>query len=328
MRTLIRVVMVLATLVVAVLAILFGIFQSAPTGFFSAPNSPQDRLKGYILLAVGATMVLASFSLLRRKNLIPLCICIASVFVGVISMGGLNQDMVYVILPYVQGMVLAFVIDLLIGKKFPEAERPNDKQKEQKVNKYLIGIPIVLLLLAGLYINFGQYWIAEVKDANIQRNEISSLGYQLYSPGLVPTGYFVRETRLGGIRSDYFYSEYRNREQQYFMLAQFSKPKNLSLHEPKCQIYGDRSDSFEIQDIYGTTSGINSTCQEVLTPKGIKIYLMSYEIVTKGNYAAALIDDTLITVTGYSFSEDELVRMFDSLEKGSPPVRSPDKRFY
>lgn len=192
----------------------------------------------------------------------------------------------------------------------------NDNQirsTNKKFNKSLRVIPAVILSLAFGYFYFGANWVERAQKAKNQKTEIKNLGYQLFAAKYIPTGYKLKETRLGTIRGDYYYAEYRNSEQEYFMLAQFEKPINMILRTPRCSISGK---SFEIVDISGTTSSINSPCQMITTAKGLEIFLMTYEITDKDKYAATLIDKTLVTVTDYKFSQEELIKLFDSLETG------------
>jgi hypothetical protein len=323
--------MLVATLAVALGSITIGLIFAGPTGFFGASHTFQERLEGNILLVVGAVMILFSFSLFRRKNIIPFLVILGSLLAGVASLGiHVSQDVIIVVRPFTAGMIICYLIDFLIGKKIKEKGGEENELKIRKFNKILIGIPLVLLAMGWLYINFGQYWQQEAKIAHSDRESITKLPYELYEPESLPAGYILKETRMGGTHGKYFfYAEYRNSQQDYFMLAQFSKPKNLSLDPPKCSIYGSSSDSFEIVDNSGSSSGVNSDCEAITTPKGRKVYLMEYEIANKGNYAVSLMGNTLLSVTGYTFPQAELVRLFDSLEVKEPSqviIKVPDQK--
>lgn len=324
--------MLLGTLAVAILAVFFGYIAASSTGFFGVSRTMEERIPGFITIAMAVVMIFFSFSLFRRKNLVPFLIIVGTVIARYLAMGRyVSQNVENVVFLYILGMSVCFLLDSLIAKKLGGNNTPKISSKERKFNKLLVIIPTVLLALGWLYLNYGQYWIEESQIAASQKETLCNLKYQLFAVKYLPSGYKLRETRIGGYGGKYFYyAEYRNEQQDGFLVSQYLKPAGIRLQPPNCAISDDGRSGFELIDGSGMASSVNSPCEAVTTPAGRRVYIMAYHLASEKNYAAAVYGGTLVTVSGYSLPQPELAKIFDSLEPAPAskiPVKSPQIKY-
>ena len=172
---------------------------------------------------------------------------------------------------------------------------------------YSIFLPFILIFF---YHNFLSIWIEKREVANSYRQYLNQQDYELYEPTYIPDGHKLFESRVDKGLSFY----YTGNEAGQFAISEFKKPKKIDLSPPKCLIEGD---DFEIREGSDSSSAAYGNCQEIKTPKGISVYLMTFNITSEKKLAAIILGNTLITISGYNFSDQELMDLIDGLEEKS-----------
>ncbi|MBT3463718.1 hypothetical protein HOD20_10320 [archaeon] len=183
--------------------------------------------------------------------------------------------------------------------------------------KVMFSILLSLIIIVFHY-SFLSIWIEKTQIANNDKKQLSQMDYKFLVPNYIPDGYYVTQARV----SDYLYFIYGGKHGN-FILSEFKKPSRIFLNPTYCIISGKSTESFEFRDEFSSMmmTGIQDDCWEIKTPKGNSIYLMDYQATQsspKRNYAVTVIDDTLITITSYSFSNEELIKLIDGLEEEEP----------
>lgn len=176
-------------------------------------------------------------------------------------------------------------------------------------------IALVLIIFYHMYLSV---WIQKYQIESSDKEQLNQVEYRLYDPSFLPDGYELREARFQGDKN-YMYFKY-GKENINFSLSEFEKPTTMSFNPPSCIVRGE---NFEFRDDTSSMwmSEIQNDCNEIKTPKGISIYLMNYQVsenYPNRNYALFVLDDTLITITRYDFSELELISLVDGLQEISP----------
>lgn len=317
-RIISRAIMFVGSIAFALLVLTGGNSLLSPIGYLSASMRFPVIIRAFSLIGLGTAMAVSSFMLFRKNNFLPFLILVFSVIavcvVAWIETGRFSPDAFSVASAYLLWMFVCYVIYYHSIKK--PAERPTTFEyfKKLKINKMLIVVPTVLIALSGIYFGWGQSWLKENQVASSQKSGLKDLKYQLYAAKSIPAGYKLFETSLGTRENKYYSAEYRNDDYSSFLLSEYKKPARILLQPPNCAISGDKISGFEVVDGSTAANWINSSCTTVKTPSGKQVYLMSYHITGTKRYAASLIGDTLVTVSGYFFSEPELIQLFDSLE--------------
>ncbi len=173
----------------------------------------------------------------------------------------------------------------------------------------LVVVPAILILSGYFYFSYGQYWLGNVSNRIEQQNSLKGMNFKIYYPSKLPEGYHEKDFNVVGDDDQYLYSEYRNSANELLIIMQFKKPTTLSLTDSKCQISGG---NFEIVYSSNSSSGINTVCRKIQS-KNREIYVMRHTFVEEKNFAATILGGTLVTFYGYSFSEEELKNLVDSM---------------
>jgi hypothetical protein len=188
------------------------------------------------------------------------------------------------------------------------------KSQPNRINKILIIIPIAIIFLVFFYFTFLEGLINEIQNKKYTDVISDKNSYQQFVPKYLPSGYKKGQTSVGGAKSNYFFTTYTGIG-GWFTLAQFKKPSQLNLSSAYCSIYGSGNDNFEV--FYGSSmaSGISGSCELVVSTKGRNIYVMQNPLSNlPRNYAVVIIDNTLISIDGFGFSDEELIKLVDNLE--------------
>jgi hypothetical protein len=176
---------------------------------------------------------------------------------------------------------------------------------------YSIFLSFILILF---YHNFLSIWIEKQKLVNSYKQYLSQLDYELYEPTYVPKGYLLYETRVDNGHLSFYYD---GNEPGQFAVTEFKNPKKIDLSPPVCQIGGFflQQDDFEIREYSGFASSVYGNCQKIKTPKGISVSLMTYNLYSEEKLAAFILKNTLITISAYDFTDQELRDLIDGLEE-------------
>ncbi|MDQ3099403.1 MAG: hypothetical protein M3Q44_06675 [bacterium] len=317
-KILVRILMFLGSLVFAGLSLLGSFFFSGSAGLFGTPHTLLENLLSLCLLIAGLGIFVLSFLLFRRNNTRTV-IALISIISGAVLLfsvsEGLSQDIIVIYVIYLLGMIVFYLIDCkIINLTLPSNIPAISNAKFVKSDKKLVAIPLVILI--GLFLYFGVIsgWLQSAKKVAYQRKVISQFTYQVYAPRYVPAPYNLTDTDLGS-REDFLFYMFRGKDTQWFTLAQFAKPSKVLLSPPRCSIFNDSRGSFEM--FYGSSHAnyLDALCRGFMTVNGTQVYTMQNPLSNAPrNYAVALLGSTLITVDGYTFSEQELGRLIDSLE--------------
>lgn len=172
------------------------------------------------------------------------------------------------------------------------------------------------LILIFFYQNFLSIWIEKQELVNSYKQYLNQLDYELYEPTYVPKGHWLYETRLDNGHLSFYYA---GNEPGRFAITEFKKPQKIDLSPPVCQIGGFflQKDDFEIIEYSGSISSVHGNCQEIKTSKGISVFLMTYNLHSEEKLAAFILNNTLITISAYDFTDQELMDLIDGLEEKS-----------
>ena len=170
---------------------------------------------------------------------------------------------------------------------------------------YSIFLPFILIFF---YHNFLSIWIEKREVANSYKQYLDQLDYELYEPTTIPVGHKLFESRVDKGNLSFYYS---GNEAGQFVISEFKKTQKIDLSPPDCLIEGD---GFEVKEYSGFSSAVYGNCQEIKTPKGISVYLMTFNISSEKKLAAIILGNTLITISGYNFSDEEFMDLIDGLE--------------
>jgi len=173
---------------------------------------------------------------------------------------------------------------------------------------YSILLPFILIFF---YHNFISIWIEKREVANGYKQYLNQKDYELYEPTYIPDGHKLFESRVDLGNLSFYYT---GNEAGQFVISEFKKPPKIDLSPPDCLIEGD---DFEVIEDSGFSSAVYGNCQEIKTPKGTSVYLMTFNISSEKKLAAIILGNTLITISGYNFSDQELMDLIDGLEEKS-----------
>ncbi|CAG1010656.1 hypothetical protein ANAEL_03998 [Anaerolineales bacterium] len=179
------------------------------------------------------------------------------------------------------------------------------------LGKKLIYSILLSFFLIFFYHNFLSIWTEKQGRVNSYKQELNQLNYQLYEPTYIPVGHNLFEARVDNGNLSFYYS---GNKAGLFIISEFIKPPAIDLSPPNCYIEGGH---FEVVDgSGGSASAAYGNCQEIKTPKGTSVYLIFNELTEK-KLAAIILRNTLITISGYNFSIQELMDLVDGLEEKS-----------
>jgi len=178
---------------------------------------------------------------------------------------------------------------------------------------YSIFLPLILIFF---YHNFLSIWIEKRELVNSYKQYLNQQDYELYEPTYIPKGHWLYETRVDSGHLSFYYA---GNEPGRFAVAEFKKPQKIDLSPPVCQIGGFflQKDDFEIIEYSGFVSSVHGNCQEIKTPKGTSVLLMTYNLYSEEKLAAFILKNTLITISAYDFTDQELMDLIDGLEEKS-----------
>jgi hypothetical protein len=174
--------------------------------------------------------------------------------------------------------------------------------------KYSIFLSLIPIFF---YHNFLSVWIAKREVVDSYKQYLDRLDYELYEPTFIPDGHWLYESRVDSGHLSFYYS---GNEAGLFVISEFKKPEKIDLSHPDCHIGGS---DFEIRDGSGFTGAVYGNCQEIKTSEGTSVYLMTFNIYSEKKLAAIILENTLITISGYNFSDHELMALIDGLEEKS-----------
>lgn len=179
-------------------------------------------------------------------------------------------------------------------------------------NKLIYSIFLSFILIFFHY-NFLSIWIEKQGLVNSYKQSLNQRDYELYEPTYIPGGHKLFESRVDKGNLSFYYT---GNEAGQFVISEFKNPQKIDLKPPDCLIEGD---DFEVidPDVSGFSSAVYGNCREIKTPKGIPVYLMTFNITSEKKLAAIILGDTLITISGYNFSDQELMDLIDGLEEKS-----------
>ncbi|PKN92424.1 MAG: hypothetical protein CVU44_14905 [Chloroflexi bacterium HGW-Chloroflexi-6] len=179
-------------------------------------------------------------------------------------------------------------------------------------NKLIYSIFLSFILVFS-YHNFLSILIEKQGLVNSYKQSLNQQGYELYKPTYIPDGHELFESRVDKGNLSFYYA---GNDARQFVISEFKKPQKIDLTPPDCHIEGD---DFEVIDPgdSGWSSAVYGYCQEIKTPKGISVYLMTFNISSEKKLAAISLGNTLITISGYNFSNQELMELVDGLEEKS-----------
>jgi len=185
----------------------------------------------------------------------------------------------------------------------------NSSRRWDRKNTLLVLIPALLIFSGYLYFSYGQYWLGKVNNRIEQQNSLKEMKFKIYYPSKLPGSYKEKDYKVVGVEDKYLYSEYRNSANELIIIMQFRKPSILLLTDSKCQISGG---NFEIIYSSNSSSDVNTKCRKIQS-KNSDIYVMKHSFVDEKNLAVTVINDTLVTIYGYNFSEEDLKELVDSM---------------
>jgi hypothetical protein len=116
----------------------------------------------------------------------------------------------------------------------------------------------------------------------------------LYEPTYIPDEHELFESRVDNGNLSFYYA---GNDARQFVISEFKKPPKIDLSPPDCLIEGDHFEVID-PDVSGFSSAVYGNCQEIKTPKGISVYLMTYNISSEKKLAAITLGNTLITISG------------------------------
>lgn len=177
-------------------------------------------------------------------------------------------------------------------------------------NKLIYSIFLSFILIF-FYHNFLSIWAEKQRIVNSYKQELNLLNYELYEPTYIPDGHELFESRVDSGNLSFYYS---GNVAGQFVISEFKKPSKIDISPPDCLIEGD---NFEIRLGSDFSSAVYGDCQEIKTPKGISVSLMTFHLRSEKKLAAIIFGNTLITISGYNFSDQELVDLIDGLEENS-----------
>ena len=182
-------------------------------------------------------------------------------------------------------------------------------------NKLIYSI-FLSFMLVFFYHNFLSLWIEKREVVNSYKQYLNQLDYELYEPTYIPDRHKLFESKVDLGNLSFYYT---GNEAGQFVLSEFKKPQKIDLSPPECRIGGfaGQNDGFEVIDGSGSSSAVDGNCQEIKTPKGTSVYLMTFNITSEKKLAAIILGNTLITISGYNFSDQELMELVDGLEEKS-----------
>jgi len=179
-------------------------------------------------------------------------------------------------------------------------------------NKLMYSVFLSIILIF-FYNNFLSIWIEKRELVNSYKQSLNQPGYELYEPTYIPEGHNLFESRVDNGNLSFYYT---GNEAGQFVISEFIKPPKIDLSPPDCLIEGDHFEVID-PDVSGWSSAVYGNCQEIKTPKGTSVYLMTFNIASEKKLAAIIIGNTLITISGYNFSDQELMDLIDGLEEKS-----------
>jgi hypothetical protein len=179
-------------------------------------------------------------------------------------------------------------------------------------NKLIYSI-LSSFILIFLYHNFLSTAIEKQGLINSYKQDLNQLNYELYEPTYIPSGHELFESRVDNGHLSFYYA---GNDARQFVISEFEKPPKIDLSPPDCFIGGDHFEVID-PDASGWSSEVSGKCQGIKTPKGISVYLMTFRIESEKKLAAMILGNTLITISGYHFSDQELMNLIDGLEEKS-----------
>ena len=140
------------------------------------------------------------------------------------------------------------------------------------------------------------------------------MDYELYEPTYLPDGHKLFESEAARGNLSFYYT---GNEAGQFVISEFKKPKKIDLSPPDCRIGGfvGQNDDFKVVDGSSVLSAVYGNCQEIKTTKGTPVYLMTFKTYSEKKLAAIILGNTLITISGYNISDQELLELVDGLEE-------------
>ena len=182
-------------------------------------------------------------------------------------------------------------------------------------NKLIYSIFLTLILIL-FYHNFLSVWIEKRGVVNSYKQYLNQMDYELYEPTYIPDGHKLFESGAAIGNLSFYYT---GNEAGQFVISEFKKPQKIDLSPPDCRIGGfvGQNDDFKVVDGSSVLSTAYGNCQEIKTPKGTSVYLMTIKTYSEKKLAAIIFGNTLITISGYNFSDQELMDLIDGLEEKS-----------
>lgn len=337
-RVLPRLVIFLVSLAYAALGIFIGGFTAGPTGLFGVSNTVPEQISGITSILFSVLTIAASFFVFRKNILVPVIVlggsAIASSLVRGIVLGfGMEADSFFNL--YIFCLAIFYWLSRMLDKKFSLPEEAA-KQEEviakepvfPQIKKILISF--LVILATGIFLfNFLLVWVEKAQVKKHQRQALTSIGFKVFEPSYIPEGHDFLETRVEEKSLAFYYHD--KVKGGIFLLSEFKKPVKIILNPPNCQIGGfavikirlpgdiiDNQDYFKIREGSGWASSVSGLCQEIKTPQGVSVYLMTYNLTGEKKLAAAILGETLITLNAYNFSDEEVVKIIDGLQEKSP----------
>jgi hypothetical protein len=184
---------------------------------------------------------------------------------------------------------------------------------DNRLTYFIYSSGILSIILIFYYHNSLSIQIEKQRLENSYKQELSQLNYKLYEPTYMPDGHNLFESRVDFGFLSFYYSG--NMAGQ-FVISEFIKPPNTYLTPPDCSIEGG---DFKVidPDASGWSSAVHASCRKIETPEGIPVYLMTFRVASEKKLAAIILENTLITISGYNFSDQELMNLIDGLEEKS-----------
>lgn len=179
-------------------------------------------------------------------------------------------------------------------------------------NKLIYSIFLSFILIFFYHI-FLSILIEKRGLVNSYKQSLNQQDYVLYEPTYIPDGHELFESRVDKGNLSFYYA---GNEAGQFVISEFKKNQKIDLSPPDCLIEGDHFEVID-PDVSDFSSAVYGNCQEIKTPKGISVYLMTFNISSEKKLAAITLGNTLITISGYNFSDQELMDLIDGLEEKS-----------
>lgn len=307
----IRIVLFICSLALAVGSFLLSFFYSGNYGLFGVSRSLGEHVLFALALISGVVVFIFSFLLFRPKITWPFWIIISTVTIEVIALALIESINTEITTFYTLSTVTMCGLYLL-DRRLRREHRSNKISVNR--DKILVGIPVFIILAFVLYFGFINQWIHQSKQYRYQQQKQSEFNYQLFSPTYLPPQYTLENSQLSS-KSDYIYETYKNRLGNSFTIAYFSVPSVLSLTPQRCTVSSRSNDNFEVFYSSSFASYIDSPCNKITTQNGASVYIMQNPLSSSPrNYALTTRNSTLITIDGYTFSEQELGNVVDSFE--------------